>query len=151
ELEGVLGAVGINLHSIAESIDAVGGFIEAPTAGRFGGAVVIEVNNPSEARSTVTKVRLLLRAAGTKGVTAIGGKMSGFSVHSAHLGPERVIVVDTGEEVVIAYGSKALGQVLRSGTQTLGSTADFEAGKNALGSTPMSAFVDGSGALGLLR
>ena len=44
---------------------------------------------------------------------------------------------------MIAYGPKAAAQALRSNAKTLGTTADFEAAKGALGSTPMSAFVDG--------
>ena len=40
---------------------------------------------------------------------------------------------------------------MRSNTKTLGSTADFEAAKGALGSTPMSAFVDGGPALKLIE
>jgi hypothetical protein len=150
ELTSTLGAVGINLDKIAASLGDVGGFAEGSSAGSLGGAIVLETNDAGEARNTVSNVGLLLRAAGTKGVTAIGGELAGFSVHSAGLGPEPLIVGAAGEKIVIAYGPKAAAQALRTNAKTLGSTADFEAAKGALGSTPISAFVDGGPALKLV-
>ena len=52
---------------------------------------------------------------------------------------------------MIAYGPKAAAQALRSQAKTLGSTADYEAAKGVLGSTPISAFVAGGPALKLAR
>jgi hypothetical protein len=150
ELTATLGAVGINLDKIAASLGDVGGFAEGSSAGSLGGAIEIETNDATEAKNTVSNVGLLLRAAGTKGVTAIGGELAGFSVRSAGLGPEPLIVGASGEKIVIAYGPKAAAQALRSNAKTLGSTADFEAAKGALGSTPISAFVDGGPALKLV-
>jgi hypothetical protein len=150
ELTATLGAVGINLDKIAASLGDVAGFAEGSSAGSLGGAIEIETNDASEAKHTVSNVGLLLRAAGTKGVTAIGGELAGFSVHSPGLGPEPLIVGAAGEKIVIAYGPKAAAQALRSNAKTLGSTADFEAAKGALGSTPISAFVDGGPALKLV-
>jgi hypothetical protein len=149
ELKGALEEVGINLDSIAESIGDVGGFVEGSSAGSLGGALVIETDNASEARNTVANVGLLLRAAQAKGVTAISGNITGFSVHTAELGPKPLIVGAAGEKIVVAYGPKAAAQALRTNAKTLGSTTDFEAAKGALDSTPMSAFVDGGPALKL--
>ncbi|HEY2478054.1 MAG TPA: DUF3352 domain-containing protein [Solirubrobacterales bacterium] len=150
ELIPTMEAVGINLDSIAESIGEVGGFVEGASVGSLGGAVVIESSDAAEARKTVSNIGLLVRAAGVKGVTAIGGQASGFSVHSAELGPKPLIVEAAGEKIVIAYGPKAAAQALRTQAKTLGSTPDFEAGKSALGLTPISAFVQGGPALKLV-
>jgi hypothetical protein len=150
ELKPALETVGINLDSIAASIGDVGGFVEGSSASSLGGALVIETSDASEAKNTVANVGLLLRAAGTKGVTAISGELSGFSVHTAQLGPEPLIVGSAGEKIVISYGAKAAAQALRTQTKTLGTTTDFEAAKGALGSTPISAFVDGGPALKLV-
>lgn len=149
ELKPALEALGINLDSIAASIGGIAGFVEGADVAGLGGAVVIETKDATEARKTVGDVGLLLRAAGTKGVTAISGKLSGFSVHAAGLGPKPLIFGAAGERIVVAYGPKAAAQALRTGTATLGSTADFRAGKSALGSTPISAFVAGAPALRL--
>jgi hypothetical protein len=149
ELKAALETVGIDLDSIAASIGDVGGFVEGASEGSLGGAVVIETDSAGEAKSTIGEVGLLLRASGTKGVTAIGGKFSGFSVHSAQLGPKPLIVGAEGEKVVIAYGPRAAARALRGQAKTLGSTADFEAAKSALGSTPIDAFVDGGPGLRL--
>jgi hypothetical protein len=151
ELKGALELAGINLDSIAESIGDVGGFAEGSSEGSLGGALVIETDSATEAKNTVSNIGLLLRAAGTKGVTAISGEVSGFSVHTAELGPKPLIVGAAGEKIVVAYGPKSAAQALRTNAKTLGSTADFEAAKGALGSTPMSAFVDGGPALKLIE
>lgn len=115
----------------------------------LGGAVEVETSNATEAKNTVANIGLLLRATQTKGVTAIGGNLAGFSIHSPKLGSKPLIVGASGEKIVIAYGPKAAAQALRSGAKTLGSTADYEAAKGVLGSTPMSAFVAGGPALKL--
>jgi Protein of unknown function (DUF3352) len=150
EFKSAMEAVGINFDTIAESLGNVGGFVEGSSMGSLGGSLVIEVDNASEARNTVSNIGLLVKAAGTKGVAVIkAGGTSGFSVHSAELGPQPLIVAASGEKIVIAYGPKAAAQALRTNAKTLGSTADFEAAKSALGSTPISAFVDGGPALKL--
>ncbi|MFT3865742.1 MAG: DUF3352 domain-containing protein [Solirubrobacterales bacterium] len=151
ELKGALETVGINLDSIFGSIGNAGGFVEGSALGSLGGAVVIETDDASEAKSTITQVGLLLQAAGTEGVTTISGNLSGFSVHSAELGPKPLIVGSAGEKIVIAYGPKAAARALRTDGKTLGSTADFETAKGTLGSTPMTAFVDGGPALKLVE
>jgi hypothetical protein len=151
ELEGALELAGINLDQIAESIGDAGGFAEGSSVGSLGGAIVLETSNASEAKNTVSNVGLLLRAAGTKGVTAISGNLSGFSVHAAGIGPKPLIVGAAGEEIVIAYGPKAAAQALRTNAKTLGTTADFEAAKASLGSTPISAFIDGGPGLKLVE
>ncbi len=151
ELEPALEAVGINLHTIFASIGNVGGFVEGSALANLGGALVIETSNATEAKNTVANIGLLLRASGTKGVTAIGGELSGFSVSSKKLGPQPLIVGAAGEKIVVAYGPKAAARALKSNAKTLGSTVDFEAAKGALGSTPMNAFIDGGPGLRLVE
>ena len=57
----------------------------------------------------------------------------------------------SGEKLVIAYGPQAAAKALQSGSATLGSSAEFQAGKSALGSTPISAFVKGGPTLKLVE
>jgi hypothetical protein len=150
ELEGALGTLGISVESLGESFGDIAGFVEGSSESSLGGAVEIETTNAAEAHKLVSSIGLLLRATGAAGVTAISGKVSGFSVHSAELGSKPLIVGTADEKIVISYGPKAAAQALRSQTKTLGSTPDFEAGKEALGQTPISAFVDGGPALKLV-
>jgi hypothetical protein len=150
ELEAAFESLGINFKQLSESIGDVAGFVEGSSMASLGGAVEVETSNATEAKNTVANIGLLLRATQTKGVTAIGGNLAGFSVHSAKLGSKPLIVGASGEKIVIAYGPKAAAQALRSGAKTLGSTADYEAAKGVLGSTPMSAFVSGGPALKLV-
>jgi hypothetical protein len=150
ELEPAFESLGINIEQLSKSIGDVAGFVEGSSIGSLGGAVEVETSDATEAKNTVANIGLLLRATQTKGVTAIGGNLSGFSVHSPKLGSKPLIVGASGEKIVIAYGPKAAAQALRSGAKTLGSTADFEAAKGSLGSTPMSAFVAGGPALKLV-
>ena len=151
QLKPALEASGIDLESIAASLGDLGGFIEGSSAGNLGGAIAIETKNASEATNTVSNLGLLLQAAGTPGVTALSGNLTGFSVRSAELGEQPLIVGAAEEKIVIAYGTKAAAQALRSQKKTLGSTPDFKAAKSALGSTPIGLFVDGAPALKLVK
>lgn len=151
QLEGAFEAMGINLKSLGESLGDVGGFLEGSSEGSVGGAIVVETSSPSDATNMVGNLGLLLKATQVKGVTEISGKVTGFAIHSAELGRKPLIIGAAGEKLVIAYGTKAAAQALRSQTKTLGQTPDFEAGKSALGSTPISVFVDGGPTLKLVE
>ena len=151
ELEAALEAIGINLESLGKNLGDAGGFVEGSSIDDIGGAMVIETANAAEAKQLIGGIGLVLRATGTEGVTATNGEITGFSVHTKKLGKQPLIVGSAGEEIVIAYGAKAAARALKSSTKTLGSTADFEAAKGALGSTPISVFIDGRPGLGLLE
>jgi hypothetical protein len=148
ELEAVFKQLGINFKSLGESLGAIAGFVEGSTARSLGGAVVVETSDAAEAKDLVAKIGLVLRASGTAGVTAISGELAGFSVRAPQL-EQPVVVGASGEKIVIAYGAKAAAQALRTQAKTLGTTADFEAAKAALGSTPINVFLDGGPALKL--
>jgi len=149
ELEGVFGQLGVNFKSLSKSLGSVAGFVEGSTRSNLGGAAVIETSDAAEAKDLVAKIGLVLRASGTAGVTAVSGELSGFSVRAPQL--RRPLVVGAaGERIVIAYGPRAAAQALRKQTKTLGSTADFEAAKAGLGSTPIDAFLAGGPALKLV-
>jgi hypothetical protein len=151
ELEAALEQIGINLESLGENLGDAGGFVEGSSVGNIGGAMVIETSNSAEAKQLIGGIGLVLQATGTEGVTATNGEITGFSVRSKKLGHQPLIVGSAGEKIVIAYGPKAAARALKSSAKTLGTTADFEAAKGALGSTPISLFIDGRPGLGLLE
>jgi hypothetical protein len=151
ELEAALEQIGINTESLGESLGDAGGFVEGTGIGNVGGAMVIETENAAEAKQLIGAIGLVLQATGTEGVTATNGEITGFSVRSKKLGHQPLIVGSAGEKIVIAYGPKAAARVLKSSTETLGTTADFEAAKGALGSTPISLFIEGRPGLELLE
>jgi hypothetical protein len=148
ELESVFEQLGINFKSLGGSLGAVAGFVEGSSQSSLGGAVMVETSGAGEAKDLVAKIGLVLRASGTKGVTAVSGELSGFSVQVPGL-RQPLVVGAAGEKIVIAYGAKAAAQALRKQAKTLGTTADFEAAKAALGSTPINVFLDGGPALKL--
>ena len=47
---------------------------------------MLTTKGSKEATNTVSNIGLLLRASGTPGITAIGGKASGFSIRGSDLG-----------------------------------------------------------------
>jgi hypothetical protein len=151
ELESAFGQLGINVEALSQNLGNVAGFLEGSSQASLGGALVVEAKDATEAKNTVANLGLLLRATHTPGVTALGGELSGFSVRSSSLGSRSLIVGAAGEKIVIAYGPRAAAQALRENAKTLGTTADFEAAKSALGSTPMTAFVAGGPALKLVE
>jgi Protein of unknown function (DUF3352) len=151
ELGQAFEAMGINVKTLGQSFGDLAGFVEGSSEGNLGAALVVETKESNEARNLVANIGLLLRVTSTPGVTTIHGNISGFSVHVPSLGPKLLIVGSAGEKIVIAYGPRSAAQALRSQTKTLGTTPGFEAGKSALGSTPMSAYVDGGPMLKLVE
>jgi Protein of unknown function (DUF3352) len=151
ELEAAFEQLGIKVEALSKAIGNVAGFVEGSSEASLGGALVVETKDATEAKNTVANLGLLLRATKTPGVTAIGGELSGFSVRSSDLGSQPLIVGAAGERIVIAYGPRAAAQALRANAKPLGSTADFEAAKGVLGSTPITAFVAGGPALKLIE
>jgi hypothetical protein len=151
ELGAAFEAMGINVKTLGKSFGDLSGFVEGSSQSDLGGAVLVETKDATEAKNMVANIGLLLRATRTPGVTAISGEVSGFSVRVPELGPKPLIVGSAGEKIVIAYGPEAAAQALRSQAKTLGSTPGFEAAKSALGSTPMTAFVDGGPMLALVE
>lgn len=149
ELKKTMKAAGIDLEKIAGSVGNLGVFAEGTSESNLGGAAILELDSANEAKNTVANAGLLLRAAKTPGVTAIGGKYSGFSVHNSDLGPKPLIVAASGERIAVAYGLPAVAKALSSGGATLSGDATYKEAVTALGSTPISGFVDGPAALRL--
>jgi Protein of unknown function (DUF3352) len=141
---------GIDLEKIAASVGDLGVFAEGDSKSSLGGAAVLATKNSREAANTVANIGLLLRASGTSGVTAISGKVNGFSIRSADLGPRPLIVAAQAERIAIAYGLPAAMRALASDSSgTLADSSAYEEAVAALGSTPITGFVDGPAALKL--
>ncbi|HEY1855372.1 MAG TPA: DUF3352 domain-containing protein [Solirubrobacterales bacterium] len=143
---------GIDLEAIVGSIGDIGVFVEGNSRSNLGGALVIESTNATEAQNTVKNLGLLLRASGTAGVTAYSeGGLSGFSIRSAELGSQPLVVAAGNSKVVIAYGPKAAAAAISEKAGTLAEDPTFEEAKSALGDTPISGYVDGKAAVQLFE
>jgi hypothetical protein len=141
---------GIDVEKIATSIGDLGVFAAGDSERSLTGAAVLTAKDAKEASNTVADVGLLLRATGTPGVTAISGKVSGFSVRSPDLGPKPIVVAAEGARIAIAYGLPAATTALAASSgQSLSDSSAYKEAVSALGSTPISGFVDGPPALRL--
>jgi hypothetical protein len=141
---------GIDVEKIASSLDDLGLFATGSSESSLAGAAVLTTKDSQEATNTVSNIGLFLRAAGVSGVTAISGKASGFSIRSEDLGPKPLVIAAKGEKIAIAYGLPAATEALASGSgQTLADNPTYKEAVSALGSTPISGFVDGKAALKL--
>jgi hypothetical protein len=141
---------GIDLERIAASVGDLGVFATGNSESSLGGAAVLGTEDSEEATNTVANIGLFLRAARTPGVTVLSGGLSGFSIRSAELGPKPLVVAAKGEKIAIAYGLPAANQALAAGSaQALGDDPTYKEAVAALGSTPISGFVDGPAALKL--
>ncbi|HEX5713651.1 MAG TPA: DUF3352 domain-containing protein [Solirubrobacterales bacterium] len=150
KFKSTLKEAGIDLDKIAGSIGDLGVFATGSNESDVAGAAVLATNDAQEAQNTVANVGTLLRAAGTSGVTAVSGNLSGFSVRSEDLGPKPLVVAAKGERIAIAYGLPAATQALAAPSgQTLGDDSTYKEAVSALGTTPISGFVDGPAALDL--
>lgn len=151
QLKSTLAQAGIDLDKIAESIEDAGLFAEGSSPGNLGGALVLTTKDSGEATETVTNIGLLLRHAGTPGVTAVTGKASGFSVHSPELGHSPLVVAAEGKRIAIGYGLSAALKGLESGEpgSTLADDSTYKEATESLDGTPISGFVDAQGAVRL--
>lgn len=151
KLKSTLQQAGINLDQIAGSLDNAGVFAEGASKGSLSGSLVLSTQESNQASGTVASVGLLLRHAGLPGLTAISGKASGFSVHSPELGSKPLVVLAEGDRIAIGYGlGAALGGLSTKSSQSLSAEASYKEAA-ALGSTPISGFLDGPAALGLVK
>jgi hypothetical protein len=150
KFKSTLKDAGIDVEKIASSIGDLGVFAEGHSESSLGGAAVLTTKGSKEATNTVSNLGLLLRASGTPGVTAISGKASGFSIRSPELGPKPLVVAAEGERIAIAYGLPAATRALATdSSETLADSPNYKEAVGALGSTPISGFVDGHAALKL--
>jgi hypothetical protein len=149
ELKSSLEQAGIDLDKIAGSLDEAAAFAEGNSRDSLAGAMVV-TSKSSEAADAIASLGTLLRSARVPGITAVGGKASGFSVSSSQLGGKPIVVVAKDDRIAIGYGLAPALTVLDSGSgATLSSTPGYKAAVSALGKTPISAYVDGPAALQL--
>jgi len=149
ELKKGLKEAGIDLEAIAGSIGDLGFFVEG-SGTEVGGALVLSTTG-NEAQNTVSNLGLLLRATGQPGVTALTGKISGFTIPNEELGGEPIVIAASGSKLAVGLGLKAATLALKGSAETLGQTAGFEEAKAALGDTPITAYLDAPTALSLIE
>jgi hypothetical protein len=149
QLKSTLKEAGIDLEAIAGSIDNVGLYVTGNSEKTLAGALVLETEEESEAKNTVSNLGLFLRKAGVSGVTAVNGEASGFSVRTPELGRQPVVVVAKGSRIAIGYGLASVGSAFQESGKALADSAAYKDATGALGSTPIAAFVNGPSALNL--
>jgi hypothetical protein len=149
QLKKTLKQAGIDLESIAGSIDDVGAFATGNSESTLGGALVLSTEDATQAKNTVSNIGLFLRSANVPGVTEIKGKASGFSIRSPELGRQPVVVAAKDDRIAIGYGLAATMAGFKESGQTLADLPAYKEAVSALGGTPITAFVDGPAALNL--
>ena len=144
---------GIDLDAIAGSLGDAAVFAVGSNEADLGGALVFTTDNATRASNTISNIGLLLRAAHTPGVTAIGsGGATGFSIRSPELGRKPLVIATTGERIAVAYGpSAAFGALSSDQAKPLSENSDYSAAAASLGDTPIAGFVNGPAALRLAR
>ena len=149
QLKKSLKEAGVDLEAIAGTIGDVGVYVTGNSEKTLAGALVMEAESDTQATNTVSSIGLFLRKAGVPGVTKISEGATGFSIRSAELGRQPVVVAAKGSRIVIGYGlASALSAFDESG-KTLADNPTFKEAESALGDTPITAFVDGHSALQL--
>jgi hypothetical protein len=149
QLKKGLKQLGFDLEGIANSLEDAAVFAVGDSKSSLGGALVLTAKG-SEASDAVTKAVTVLRAFHVRGVTVLGAKVSGFAIHSAELGSKPLVVAAKQGRIAIGYGLPATLQGLSAeSSQTLSDSPSYKEAVAALGSTPISGFVDGPAALRL--
>jgi hypothetical protein len=141
--------LGIDLEGLVDSLQEAAVFATGNSESSLGGALVLTAKG-SKASEAVERAITLVRAFHVGGVSVLGGKASGFAVHSAELGRKPLVVAAKEGRVAIGYGvpQTLLGLAAPSG-KTLDDNPAYKEAVSALGSTPISGFADGRAALRL--
>jgi Protein of unknown function (DUF3352) len=148
QLKKGLKEVGIDLEGLAGSVRDAGVFAAGNSKSSLGGALVLTTEG-SQATKTISNVGLLLRSVHIDGVTALSGKLNGFSVRSPELGPKPLVVLAKQGRIVIGYGLPATLDGLSESGQTLSDNPAYSEAVSSLGDTPIGGFADGPAALRL--
>lgn len=151
QLKKTLKQAGIDLESITSSIGDVGGYVTGNSESSLGGAVVLETDDADQAKATVSNIGLFLRSTGTPGITKITEGASGFSVRSPELGRQPVVVAAKGSRIAIGYGLAPTLSSFQEANKTLADAPAYQDAVEALGSTPVTMYVDGPAALKLAK
>jgi Protein of unknown function (DUF3352) len=139
ELKSAMRAAGIDPEEVASNLGDAGVFAEGTSKDRVGGALVVEADDPEQARGAVTEVGLFLRRSGTAGVTALRGGKSGFSISDEErFGGRPVVVVTAGARIAIGHGLAPALRSLSTETDPLSGTPAYREAVAALGQTPIS-------------
>lgn len=151
QLKSGLKEVGIDLEGIAGSLQDAALFASGANESSLGGALVLSTNG-SQVTKAIANIGVLLRQVHVAGVTALGGKYSGFSIRSDELGNKPLVVAAKEGRLVVGYGLPQTLAGLTSGSgngKTLSDDPAYEDAVSSLGDTPISGFADGPAALHL--
>ena len=148
-LKRTLKESGVDLEAIAGSIGDAGLYATGNSESSLAGALLLETESEEQAKNTVANIGLFLRSTGTAGITRISEGASGFSIRSPELGRQPVVVVAKGSRIAIGYGLATTLSSFQEANKTLADSATFEEAVDALGDTPIYAYVDGGAALKL--
>lgn len=150
QLKEGLKQLGIDLEGLADSVQDAGIFATGNSESSLGGALVLSTKG-SQAVDTVSSIVALLRSAHVEGVSVLGGKYAGFSVHSAELGDKPLVVAAREGRIVIGYGLSATLEGLKEAGKggTLSEDPAYGDAVASLGDTPIAGFADGPAALSL--
>jgi hypothetical protein len=151
QLKKTLKQAGVDLEAIAGSIGDVGAYVTGNSESTLGGALILENEDSSQAKNTVSNIGLFLRTANVPGVTAINGEASGFSIRSPELGRQPIVVVAKGSRIAVGYGLAPTMAAFEEASKTLADLPAYKEATDALGGTPITAFVDGPAALKLAK
>jgi hypothetical protein len=151
QLKKTLKQAGVDLDAIAGSIGDVGLYVTGNSESSLGGALVMEADDATQATNTVSNIGLFLRKAGVPGVTKISEGATGFSIRSPELGRQPVVVAAKGDRMVIGYGLASALSAFEESGKTLSDSSAYKEAVDALGSTPIAAYVNGPAALKLAK
>ena len=151
QLKKSLKEAGVDLEAIANSIGDIGVYVTGNSEKTLAGALVMEAEDETQATNTVSNIGLFLRKAGIPGVTKLSEGATGFSIRSPELGRQPVVVAAKGDRIVIGYGLASALSAFQEANKTLADNPAFQEAESALGSTPITAFVDGPSALNLAQ
>ncbi len=140
-LFGQASAFGVDLQSLAESLESAGVFITDNGADGLRGAIVATTSDPELVGETIRSLAALGAFAGPDLLRPLPQGLDGFSIALPGMKGSRVAVATEGERVVIALGVEAAEQALNPGDRTLADTGRYREAASKLAVGEMSLFA----------
>lgn len=123
---------GLDVLSIAESLDTVGFFVSGDSFETLGGAMVATTSDPEPLKNALGAFSQLIGLADNAKVKPLGGGLTGFSVKTPELPGRPVVIAIQDDRMAIGVGLQATKQALNGSGDTLADTAAYKAAADSL-------------------
>ncbi|HTU16395.1 MAG TPA: DUF3352 domain-containing protein [Solirubrobacterales bacterium] len=123
---------GLDIVSVAESLETVGFFVSGDSLDTLGGALLATTSDPQPLENALGAFSQLIGLADDAKVKPLRGDMTGFSVKTPELPGRPVVIAIQGDRLAIGIGMPATKQALSGSGETLADSDAYKAAEESL-------------------